>query len=355
MKKLRTVTFLVSPENPCPPLEYGGGERVASILVREFLMRGLEVELFCAPGSTQQATFIHHAPSATMEGEQEYLHALARQDAFHHRPDVIVDMTPSHIGSLIRNQPIVSIMGGDPLKKYPHDNVKNRIYASQELAEFFGCPDHPVLHNVVTSNPYTVPLGDGSGGYALYVGITRPGKGLTLATRAARLAGLPLHVYGPALGNNQDYLDLLVDWIEYKGMLSDRNRWQVFGKAAVYMCCPVWCDAGPLAPMEAMLTGTPVVGLANGGVASDVVDGVGGYLLRGKQASDAMMQPPAPLEPLPQKQWQSLAADLAALMPKAAVLDRARVRQGIIEKVNPKAAADVLEALCRDAAAGKEW
>jgi len=224
-------------------------------------------------------------------------------------------------------------MGGDPLKKYPHDKLRNRIYVSREFAEFCGCPDHPVVHSIVHPMPSVVPLGKGDGGYALYVGTIRPEKGVLEAERACARVGLPLKVAGPI--RDLDYWDRIRDRVEYIGILpNDKSRDDVFGQAAVFMYCPKWCDAGPLAPMEAMLRGTPVAGYANGGLASDVEDDVGGWLVRKDNPT---------------------IDDLAGAIERARTVDRAGVREAILPKIDPHKCAERLVLLCQQVADGKSW
>jgi len=367
------LAVLVSPENPCPPTAYGGAERRAAIIVERLLEQGHAVDLYCGPNSRQHATRRFLASSPSMSKQEEYLRELFRLSCLNFRYDCCIDLTPHHIVSslgcppylssadLEKPYPVVSIMGGDPLKKYPHDEVRNRVYVSREFAEFCGCPDHPVLHNVVHPAPEAIPLGKGGGGYALYVGVVRPEKGVLEAERACASVGIPLKVAGPI--RDFDYWDRFRDRVEYLGILpnNDEVRSEVFGKADVFVYAPLWCDAGPLAPMEAMLYGTPVAGFAVGGLASDVEDGVGGWLVREGIFAEAKLMEGPPNANVRTKEATRLEMSaetiqrLADAIEKALLVERKGVRESILPKVDPERHVAQLMRLVTRAAKGEEW
>jgi len=333
------IAVLVNPENPCPPTAYGGNERQIPIIVTGLLSEGHAVDAYVGPGSKLTATHTMMVPERNAKSQVAYINEILRLKSMNLRYDCFVDMSSDHVASIALNaKNVVSIMTGDPLHKYPHDNVNNRVYVSKEFAEFNNCPDHPVLHNVFHANPASLGTGPGGGGYALYVATIRPEKGLLEATKACQMAGLPLRVYGPV--KHWKFWDAIRDSVEYRGMLENNDvvRAEAFGRAEVFMFCPLWCDAGPLAPMEAMAYGTPVVGFANGGMSSDVEDGVGGYLIReGK---------PDPNDTI---------KDLAKMIGEARKLNREKVRASILPKVNPGNYINKLATLVQEVIAGKEW
>ena len=159
------IAIAACPEVPVPPKDYGGTERRLDVLARRLAARGHDVTLLCGPGSTCQVRRVEtSAPMA--QAEWEHVDWLRK-----HRKewDVLLDATrfhhPSRPAGLPVGSPTVAEMVGDPHKIYPHDDVRNRVYCSPQLAAHFGCPKHPVLHTIVCDDPASVPLGDGAGGH----------------------------------------------------------------------------------------------------------------------------------------------------------------------------------------------
>ena len=175
------LAIMASLENPVPPIGYGGSERRVDIIVRQLVGKGHKVDLYAGPGSTSPATELFLSNSCSMSKER----AMAVK-AWENRSryDCIIDITAFHHVGQASYLKSVSIMAGDPFKKYPHNEVKNRIYASQELADFYGCSSHPVLYNIVHACPETIPFGKGLGKYVLYFGTIQEMKGLNFAAEA---------------------------------------------------------------------------------------------------------------------------------------------------------------------------
>jgi len=325
------LAVAVTPEQPCPPPKYGGNEKQADILVRKLLDRGHAVDLFAAPGSRCPATRSILAKNAGMRSELlEFMTELQRLKRKNWEYDCIIDMTAFHLPGQTKNLTSISIMTGDPYKKYPHDNVENRVYVSKEFAAFNNCPDHPILHNIIHEDPASVPIGTGGGGYALYVGTIREGKGIHFAAAACKELGLPLVVGGPVL--EPEYFKTFQADVKYIGVVDGNSdaKWNLFSRAEVFVYPIQWCDAGPLAPMEAMLVGTPVVSCPNGGIISDLEDGKNGVFWAGFKA-------------------------LVECIRDCRKLDRQKVRASILPNIDPDKHADTVVELCKRAAGGERW
>lgn len=336
------LAVCVTPEQPCPPINYGGNEMQADILVRRLMSKGHTVDLFCAPSSTCPASQRFCAPEPSMKHEPLFAHHIEFISKKAPAYDCIIDMTAFHLPSQDAYQiacPSIAIMTGDPHKKYPHDSVRNRVYVSPQLAEHFGCGGWPVLHNIIHDDPCGLPLGRGEGGHALYLGTIRPEKGIDLAAEAAYRAGLQLIVAGPVQVRFADYATKLLNLpaVNYIGPVRTVDKWDILGKAAVFLYPVQWCDAGPLGVMEALACGTPVVGVANGGICEDVVSGKNGYLASREVDREAIV------------------SEMVEGIRNSLVLDRASVKQSIIPKINPDTHAAKVERLCERAARGDKW
>ena len=323
------IAFFVCPEQPVPPIDYGGAEKITSVIVPKLLNNGIIVDLYAGPGSTCQATNLYKASQASMANEHELFKLMQKKNE-EHPYHCIIDYSANHLaGRHFKN--VVSIMGGDPYKKYPHDDVKNRVYVSQEFAIFNDCPNHPYFPCLaIESNPNQILLGTGAGNYILYVGIIHPMKGVELAITACSKLNKILHVAGPI--RDKDYWNKIKHQVKYLGIMSQNDQDNMLGNARVFVHPVQVCDANPLTPREAMLRGTPVVANPSGGICSAIVPGISGYFT----------QPHNP-------------EDFANAIKAASGLDRYLVRQLAIVKNNPDIVAMTLASLCSNVMNGKSW
>jgi glycosyltransferase involved in cell wall biosynthesis len=109
--------------------------------------------------------------------------------------------------------------------------------------------------------------------YVCFLGRFIPGKGPVQAIEAARAAGLPIRLAGPANDYFRDAIEPLVDGksVQYVGSVAGEQRDQLLGgaRALVY---PVQApEPFGLVLVEAMMCGTPVAAIDLGAV-SEVVD-----------------------------------------------------------------------------------
>ena len=70
------LALIVTPENPVPPINYGGAERRADIIIRQLIKKGHKVDLFAGPGSKSQATQQYLVDKPWMGNESVLLEAF---------------------------------------------------------------------------------------------------------------------------------------------------------------------------------------------------------------------------------------------------------------------------------------
>ncbi len=141
-----------------------------------------------------------------------------------------------------------------------------------------GAPEQAVVaHNGIDLGRWRFqPRGDGS---AVWCGRMTPNKGPHLAVRAARLAGVPLTLYGvieePAY-YEADVAPLLGDGIRYGGHLGGDGLAERIAAASVLLFTPCWDEPFGLVAIEAMSCGLPVAAFDRG-AAREVVAEAGAF------------------------------------------------------------------------------
>ncbi|GAD55208.1 LOW QUALITY PROTEIN: glycosyltransferase [Limimaricola cinnabarinus LL-001] len=120
------------------------------------------------------------------------------------------------------------------------------------------------------------PRGDGS---AVWAGRITPTKGTHLAAQAARIAGVPLTLFGVI--EHRDYFEAEVKPhlggdVRYGGHLAGVDLAQAFGRASVLLFTPLWDEPFGLAAIEAMACGLPVAAIDQGAV-REVIGDSGAY------------------------------------------------------------------------------
>ena len=146
-------------------------------------------------------------------------------------------------------------------------------------------PEVSVLHNGV--DPAAWPFRDRGDGSAAWSGRLAAIKGAHHAIAAARLAGIPLTLYGPI--EEPDYwaeriAPELGGPIRYGGHLDGRALAAEIGRASVFLFTPCWDEPFGLVAIEAMACGLPVAGFASG-AAREIV-GEAGCLVAPGDAAD---------------------------------------------------------------------
>jgi glycosyltransferase involved in cell wall biosynthesis len=128
------------------------------------------------------------------------------------------------------------------------------------------------------------PVGSGRGGYALFLGRMHPDKGVHLAARAARAAGITLKIAAKMSESHefQYFSDrvkpLLGAGVEYVGEVGGRAKLRLLAEATCLLNPICWPEPFGMVMIEALACGTPVVTTHAGAAPEIVDDGVTGFL-----------------------------------------------------------------------------
>jgi len=259
-----------------PPLGYGGVERVAAWWCDELKRRGHYVRIFGHPGSTaaHDALVPVYASSDYDQFGPAYRQHGLGLDVIHHNSDAMPSeamWTTSPHGS---HRPFVHTVHACVW----HRRVPCPVFLSANQARWFGYgPNAPVIvHNGFPIDRFAVETE--KEGFYLWCGSLRGSKAPDMAVQLAEETGAALIIIGPIQdGKYADYPERFPRGrgrIQYLGEMGD-ERLHYFrkAKALLYTCAPEWMEGMCLVLCEAMLSGTPVIGLVtpNNTIVSEIV------------------------------------------------------------------------------------
>jgi glycosyltransferase involved in cell wall biosynthesis len=286
------IGIISTPWTALPPPAYGGIEGVVDRLARGIQSAGHEV-LLAAPGDSQcPVPLVPDAPPADPDGmgmtEDEMSHIVRAYDAmsgmdlvhdhtvagplYRHRPPTLPVVTTNHGPFRAQLRDIYQAMARDVAL----------VAISHHQASTAEVPIARVIHHGIDVD--SVPLGDGAGGYACFLGRMSPSKGVREAAMVARQAGVPLRIAAKMNDKSErEYFEcavcpLLNSEIEYLGELNTAEKYELLGGAVALLNPIQWPEPFGLVMIEALAAGTPIVATPSGAAPEIIEDGVTGFL-----------------------------------------------------------------------------
>lgn len=287
------IGLIAGPWITVPPATYGGIERVVDSLARGFAAAGHEV-LLAVPSDSEcpvpRVPDMRSSEPVELGTTLSELSHVIRAYRGMGDADIIHDHTLA--GPLYTHRPssvpVVTTIHGNltpsAVDVYRAIGRKADIIAISR-DQVSRAPDVPiarVIHHGMDVS--TVPEGMGQGGYACFVGRMCPDKGPLEAINIARQAGVPLRIAAkmrepdewtyfrdviePLLGSNEDFI----------GEIGDAEKYALMGGAFAFLNPIQWSEPFGLVMIEALATGTPVVGTPIGSAPEIVEHGTTGYL-----------------------------------------------------------------------------
>ncbi|MDJ0458116.1 glycosyltransferase family 4 protein [Pseudarthrobacter phenanthrenivorans] len=287
------IGLIAGPWIPIPPLTYGGIERVVDTLARGFAEAGHEVLLAAPSESTCPVPLVKGMRPACRDElgltMSELSHVIRAYDGLRD-VDLIHDHTLA--GPLYArrpaNIPVVTTIHG-PLHQDAEDlyraMAKDVAIVAISRDQASHAPEVPVtqvIHHGMDVS--AVPVGTGRGGYLCFVGRACQDKGLFEAITVAREVGMHLkiavkmrepdeiryfrEVIEPMLGPNEDFV----------GEVDDAEKYRLMGEATAFLNPIQWSEPFGLVMIEALATGTPVIGTRIGSAPEIVEHGRTGFL-----------------------------------------------------------------------------
>lgn len=259
--KRLTIVQVAPDYYPVPPPAYGGIERMVHTLTEQLVHLGHKVYLFASEGSVTSAVHIPytHAPGNPEAIVETVLRHLP-EDA-----DLIHDHTHgSVIGRLDLPLPVVCTLHASV-----NNGVAHPVYGSRTSAVAAGADPEAFIH--LGLHPDDYDFAEDKKDYLLFMGVISPHKGIHHALTISERTGRRLILAGPVFST--DYYRSEIEPvllrnpnIEYAGEVGGEEKRRLLREAACLLfptCCE---EAFGLVMVEAMMSGTPVLGLANGAV-----------------------------------------------------------------------------------------
>jgi glycosyltransferase involved in cell wall biosynthesis len=324
-----TVLFNAGPWLPVPPAGYGGIENVIATLVPELRARGVRVWLCAAADSGLEVDRFVPALARPMfehiAGPYNQMMGIAHAHMAHvlrvlREDGQEIDLVHDHL-EVVGASLLAATEGAPPalqtlhwdLGKHPDfyaqfDGRGRVFFNGVSWSQLRRAPE-PLRRQALDAIPLATRVGDipfrpRKGDAFLVLARITPAKGQHIAARicAARgwrcdiagpVAGLPdaaalaaaVNRDSPGLADNADvrYFDeevrpVLGDDVRWVGSLTGPRKLEVLGTARALLCPITWEEPGATNVVEALATGTPVVGMRRGALPELIEHGVTGFL-----------------------------------------------------------------------------
>jgi glycosyltransferase involved in cell wall biosynthesis len=340
MNRSLRIAQVAPPIERVPPEAYGGTERVVFELVAELGRRGHEVTTFASGDSAVPGRLVATVPAALRPAGHggdvsgymltTMLRVLDVENEF--------DLIHSHLEwfslALRRatKRPSVATFHGRLDLPWSRDAFADRPTGMVAISESQAAvhPDVPwtIVHNGLTldSSPFKRRRTDA----LVFVGRVTPEKGIVEAIEVAKRSDRPLKIaakVGPTPKERdfneqvfQPALKRAGPTVEFLGELSGPDRDSLFAESYAVVMPGSWPEPFGLVAIEALACGTPVLARRVGGLDEIIREGIDGFF-----GDDV--------------------TELAFLVDRVAELDRAAIRDSVIDRFSATRMADGYEAL----------
>lgn len=278
--------------NYTPPIGYGGIEYIVDILARHQLRQGHIVKVVGVKPTHTTSYLISSVFKTPIKRPRAY-HKLYHT-LYVLKESLDVDVIHIHVQWIA---PIMAIVKSvKPSLLTLHADLSKSLFNSlvnmlglpliaisrtqKERLERQGFKVMDVIYHGIEVEKY--PLITEKEDYLIYVGRIDKSKGVHLAVRAATRSGERLVLIGPVTDYEyfRYFIQPFVDGkkIIYLGEVDFKTKVQYLARAKALLYPVQYEEFFGLIMIEALASGTPVIGFARGSVKEIVIDGVTGYL-----------------------------------------------------------------------------
>ncbi len=289
-----------------PPRAYGGTELIVQLLTDGLVARGHDVTLFASgdsrtAGRLRSVTNVplrYGSKSADGLTHAEYLQLANAQACFLAAAADEFDVVHNHAGieglvlAATSRTPVVSTMHNPfvPQTKSIWDAYPWFHHAVSEASAstFPSRGALPPIHHgidVRSLRPDTAPRRPDDDGYLLFLGRFSPAKGAVRAIEAARRAGRRLILAGKEDPADVDHFESDIeptldgDRVRAVGEVGGETKRALLAGADALLFPIEWDEPFGLVMVEALATGTPVIGFRRASVPEVIEDGRTGFVV----------------------------------------------------------------------------
>ncbi|OBZ13364.1 MULTISPECIES: glycosyltransferase family 4 protein [Bacillales] len=239
-----------------PPKDYGGTQRDVHYLTEELVRRGHEVILFAKKGSTSNASQTFEYPSNNRKEQLDFIIKNLPED---------VDFIHDHYGIVAKANPPIPTIRNSHSKGVA--GVQIPIYVSKTILKKYGKNKGFYVHNGIRVEDYQFRKNKDD--YLLFIGRMIEQKGVHLAIKVAKKTGKKLIIAGPL--NDRKYFNSKIKphlnhKIRYVGSVGGSKKQELLSGASCVLFTSTWDEPFGLVLIEALASGTPVLGFKKGAV-----------------------------------------------------------------------------------------
>jgi glycosyltransferase involved in cell wall biosynthesis len=283
-----------------PPAAYGGTELIVHLLTEELVRRGHEVTLFASGDSLTTAALRSVTPVPVRYGDvtdglrhAEYLQLANAQACFLAAAGGAFDIVHNHAGI---EGLVLAAASRTPVLTTNHNPF---VPQTQPIWDAYPWAHHGVsaasaatfpsrgalqpIHHGIDVESFS--FGRQPEGYLLFLGRFMPDKGAMRAIEAARLAGRRLVLAGKVDTADADHftrdIEPAIDGnrVTYVGEADADTKRRLLAGADALLFPIEWDEPFGLVMIEALASGTPVIGFRRASVPEIVDDGLTGFVV----------------------------------------------------------------------------
>jgi len=307
LETLMRIAQVAPPFESVPPAQYGGTERVVSLLTEELVARGHDVTLFASGDSTTNARLVPTVDTALwrldeVRDDLPYW-TITVGEVYRRARDGDFDVVHSHLdfhtlacAALVDTPTVTTLHGRLDLPdlrrlyaRFPEAGVISISYSQREPLpdlNWFGTAYNAVDVDRLAFNPR-------GGDYLAFLGRISPEKGLDRAINIAKMAGLKLRIAAreplrdlsnPGVRADWEYYEGIIKpllregHVEMVGQVGDAEKSEFLGNAVALLFPIDWPEPFGLVMAEALACGTPVVARRRGSVPEVISHGLTGLI-----------------------------------------------------------------------------
>lgn len=290
------IALTACPENPVPPVHYGGSERIIDMLARGLVTRGHDITIFAHPHSSTAGRLVPWPGRTSRSAADTARNAttLAHQilaggfDVVHSfsRVAYLTPLLPMRIPKLMTYEREISrrsVLMGHLLSRGTlwFSAISRRMMRSVDDVGTWR-----LVFNGVPLDRYEFRQDPGPEAPLVFLGRIEEIKGPHFAIEVAQRARLPLIIAGNIPPEHRQWFESKITPhldglnITYAGPVNDAQKNDLLGRARALLMPVLWEEPFGLVMAEAMACGTPVIGLARGAVPEVVEHEVTGFVCR---------------------------------------------------------------------------